>query len=112
MSPIRSQLDSQWFSVHGPNAESFWAHEWEKHGTCSIVLPELRTQFKYFKTGLNLNNQYNIKQMLDKGSIVPGKTYSVQSILKALKKGLRVPSQVTCIRSTVSEKKINIPIFF
>ncbi|XP_042510429.1 ribonuclease 2 isoform X2 [Macadamia integrifolia] len=36
----------------------FWAHEWEKHGTCSF--PVIRDEYSYFLTALNLYFKYNV----------------------------------------------------
>ncbi|XP_051168052.1 ribonuclease Oy-like [Leptopilina boulardi] len=97
LSSIKSHLDSYWLSIHGPNANGFWKHEWDKHGTCSVVMPLLNTQLKYFQTGLNLNAQYNIGAMLQKGGIVPGRSYSIHNIMSTLNQGLKASPQVTCI---------------
>jgi len=45
-------MEQDWPSYYGPN-EEFWAHEWEKHGTCAEdVFP---TQLAYFNTTLALH---------------------------------------------------------
>lgn len=108
---IRNQLDSYWFSVHGPNAESFWKHEWIKHGTCSVTIPQLQSQLLYFKTGLSLNRKYNIKQILDRARILPGKNYPIKNIVSTLEGALGVSPQITCIRSKVCFKIYKL-IFF
>ncbi|XP_043707039.1 ribonuclease 2 isoform X4 [Telopea speciosissima] len=36
----------------------FWAHEWEKHGTCSS--PVIHDEYTYFLTALNLYSKYNV----------------------------------------------------
>lgn len=103
LASIRGDLDTHWLSIHGPNANGFWKHEWDKHGTCSAVLPILNTQFKYFLTGINLNKQYNIRQMLESASIVPGRSYPINTIMSALNRALRTSPQVTCIWKGVRE---------
>jgi len=35
-------------------------HEWEKHGTCSMTLPSLNSELKYFSAGLNLSLEFNL----------------------------------------------------
>eukprot|EP01064_Diplonema_japonicum_P008739 TRINITY_DN16139_c0_g1_i1.p1 TRINITY_DN16139_c0_g1~~TRINITY_DN16139_c0_g1_i1.p1 ORF type:complete len:156 (+),score=23.97 TRINITY_DN16139_c0_g1_i1:49-516(+) len=48
------QMKEDWPSDNGSD-ESFWTHEWEKHGSCADNMPE----FQYFNTTLNLYTQYN-----------------------------------------------------
>merc|ERR1711924_323185 len=55
VSSIRSDLEKLWPSCAG-SAESFWYHEWEKHGTCSKM-----SQLSYFKKALSLLQQYRSK---------------------------------------------------
>uniref|UniRef100_A0A2C9UTY5 Uncharacterized protein n=1 Tax=Manihot esculenta TaxID=3983 RepID=A0A2C9UTY5_MANES len=44
-------------TCHGTKG-SFWAHEWEKHGTCSS--PVVHDEYSYFVTVLNLFFKYNV----------------------------------------------------
>merc|ERR1711959_304601 len=49
---LEDDLNKYWPSCDGP-AQSFWSHEWGKHGTCSTM-----SQHAYFSTALNLLSQY------------------------------------------------------
>eukprot|EP00933_Yihiella_yeosuensis_P080362 TRINITY_DN9376_c0_g1_i1.p1 TRINITY_DN9376_c0_g1~~TRINITY_DN9376_c0_g1_i1.p1 ORF type:complete len:193 (-),score=38.18 TRINITY_DN9376_c0_g1_i1:102-617(-) len=49
LSSIRDELESVWFSCEGEKSETFWAHEWQKHGTCSGL-----DQLDYFKKAIQL----------------------------------------------------------
>jgi len=52
ITPVRPLMEQDWPSYYGPD-ETFWAHEWEKHGTCAEdVFP---TQLDYFNTTLALH---------------------------------------------------------
>ena len=52
ITPVLPLMEQDWPSYYGPNQE-FWAHEWEKHGTCAEdVFP---TQLAYFNTTLALH---------------------------------------------------------
>ena len=52
ITPVRPLMELDWPSYYGPD-EEFWAHEWEKHGTCAEdVFP---TQLDYFNTTLALH---------------------------------------------------------
>ncbi len=50
LDPIVGQMNIYWPSDE-PDYYSFWAHEWEKHGSC-LYTP--MTEFEYFNTVLNL----------------------------------------------------------
>ena len=52
ITPVLPIMEQVWPSYYGPN-EHFWAHEWEKHGTCAEeVFP---TQLDYFNTTVALH---------------------------------------------------------
>jgi ribonuclease I len=57
VSPLESRLNKYWPSLKDSNYQSFWAHEWGKHGTCSR--PYLKTQYDYFNTTLILRKRNN-----------------------------------------------------
>lgn len=64
----------------------FWAHEWEKHGTCSES--EL-DQHDYFEAGLKLKQKTNLLQALENAGIKPNDDfYSLESIREAIKEGM------------------------
>ena len=48
LTPILQQLHEQWYSDRGKD-DSFWKHEYEKHGTCSGL-----DEYTYFVTALQL----------------------------------------------------------
>lgn len=57
---VQDMLDTmrlEWPSYYGSD-NGFWAHEWEKHGTCSA--PYLKDEEEYFSTILKLKEEYDL----------------------------------------------------
>ena len=73
VAPIENELDTYWLSLNGPNP-SFWAHEYETHGTCAQdVLPN---ELSFFNTTLSLRSKYDVTPALASAGIVPSSTKS------------------------------------
>jgi ribonuclease T2 len=54
---LMDQLDEEWPSVFDSD-ETFWDHEWSKHGTCALnIFP---TEHSYFKHVLKLHWRYDL----------------------------------------------------
>lgn len=104
---IRKDLLIKWIDVHGQRPESFWEHEYTKHGTCAAVLDSMNSEVKYFQKGLDLFDKYPMKSILDQANIKPGRKYPVQQILDGVRNVLGVNSQVTCDKHPVRIKIIN-----
>ena len=50
--PILPDLRLHWTNVRANTDEdNFWKHEWNKHGTCAMVLEPMNNEFKYFSKG-------------------------------------------------------------
>jgi ribonuclease T2 len=100
LEPIEKQLEIKWVDIeNGTKRYSFWKHEWQKHGTCSAILPALNTEIKYFSKGLDLLDEYDMKNILAQASIFPGSEYPVQAILNGVQKVLGKRCQVECVSS-------------
>ena len=54
ISNLTNQLRTDW-SDQGTIDYNFWKHEWDKHGTCSLM-----SEYHYFNTTIGLYNKYNI----------------------------------------------------
>jgi len=56
LSSLKADLDQYWPSCpeYGGDDETFWSHEWEKHGTCTGM-----TEVDFFSKGLQLRSQYS-----------------------------------------------------
>ncbi|PON87785.1 Ribonuclease T2-like [Trema orientale] len=77
----------------------FWAHEWNKHGTCS---QSFLNQQAYFQTTLNWRMKIDILSALKREGIEPNDSvYSVKSIRNAITKAIGVTPR---IRITYSKK--------
>ena len=75
-------LNLYWLSLNGPS-DTFWAHEYEKHGTCEEDL--FSTQHDFFAGALNLLTKYNVTPALAQGGIEPSnsKGFSLSAFKKA-----------------------------
>lgn len=81
---LKSELLSNWPNLlQGQEEDSLWAHEWNKHGTCSRL-----KQFSYFSRTLALHNRYNLDEWLTEAAILPSNTvkYSVSQFVDAIGK--------------------------
>ncbi|XP_017879108.1 ribonuclease Oy [Ceratina calcarata] len=97
LKPLEEQLKEKWIDIEfGTTSSSLWEHEWDKHGTCSLVLPPLDSEVKYFETTLQLLETYDMKHVLAKGGILPGQKYPAQKILKAVERVLGKRGTLQC----------------
>lgn len=58
----------EWPSFDG-STQNFWDHEWDKHGTCAEPLLGNRSEF--FKTVLNLHDQFNVNRLFQSQGLWP-----------------------------------------
>jgi len=103
LDPIESKLEEDWTNVEMPTElYSFWKHEWEKHGRCASILPELNSELKYFKQGLEMLNKFNIAEILKESGIVPGeKLYPSEDIYNSVYTALGKSPAVHCLHERV-----------
>ncbi|XP_054261825.1 ribonuclease Oy-like [Macrosteles quadrilineatus] len=100
LAPIMNNLTEYWIDVEIPEpANSFWRHEWRKHGTCSASVPQLSTEIGYFQTGLDLLQKFNMKGVLGKASVYPDSDSptDLTSIWLAIKTTLGVNPSIHCV---------------
>ncbi|XP_043265184.1 ribonuclease Oy [Colletes gigas] len=99
LKPIEGELQEKWIDIQeGKESYSLWQHEWNKHGTCAAKLEKVNTELKYFKEGLALLSQYDMKNVLAKSNILPGNVYAIDELLDAIEKGLGKRGSVVCIK--------------
>ena len=91
-----SGMQKNWPSLACPssNGETFWSHEWAKHGTCS---ESILNQHQYFQAALALKSQANVLQALTSAGIEPNDgQYSLSSISSAIKEGTDYTAGIEC----------------
>jgi ribonuclease T2 len=95
---IENQLNDYWPSLYSTNATSFWAHEWEKHGTCSATLPSLSTTLRYFVQTLKLRDKYNLSETFKARGITPSGSgrYSRDQLEEAIHDAFGVQPVLAC----------------
>lgn len=97
LEPILPSLNIYWPSATAGNSH-FWAHEWQKHGSCALKVPPLSGVFDYFNTTLSLSQKFNVTTFLNDANIVPStnQTYTVAELLKALNVALKSKANIVC----------------
>ena len=80
-SSVTSLLETCWLSDQG-SPQSFWEHEWQKHGTC--VQPAT-TADAFFTLVVGLYNRIGVEALLAKVGITPNdtKTYKLSTLASA-----------------------------
>ncbi len=72
---------------HGHTADSFWSHEWEKHGTCAAdgTMPGISDELSFFTWALKQHSKLMFSKALLVAGIVPSasQTYALSQITGA-----------------------------
>ena len=89
-----TNLQTNWVSSTGSD-EKLYAHEWEKHGTCTLdIMP---SEYSYFQNVVNLNIRLNMTGMLASAGITAGSSLvSKTKVLAALTSGLGYEPLLEC----------------
>ncbi|XP_066919922.1 ribonuclease Oy-like [Clytia hemisphaerica] len=75
----------------------FWAHEYEKHGTCAESVPGFKTEHEFFNSALNLRDEHDIGNILASQEITPrDQPYEGSDLNDALNKELGKTGCVQC----------------
>lgn len=113
ITPLKPTLDKYWPSLYCSSSSTcfsgrgpFWAHEWEKHGTCSA--PAVREELQYFSTALDLYFKYNVTEMLATGDILVsnGKEYALSDVIDTIKHAFGGSPQIICKKGSVQELRL------
>lgn len=99
---LRPALDLLWPSYYG-SPETFWAHEWTKHGTCAESL--FSREVDYFNTTLRLHAENNLERALLRAGIQPDShiTYTSEDISVAIEEELGAQPLVHCTSGKLNE---------
>ncbi|XP_047073153.1 ribonuclease 1-like [Lolium rigidum] len=98
VSDLLSSLRTSWPTLACPTSDGlkFWAHEWEKHGTCA---QNLFNEHGYFQTALRLRAQLRVLDALAAAGISPDGGYYTQAAIKgAIQEGTGYAPFVDCNR--------------
>ncbi|XP_062228429.1 ribonuclease 2-like [Phragmites australis] len=111
--PLKEKLDKYWPSLYCSSSSTcfsgrgpFWAHEWEKHGTCSF--PVVQDELQYFSTALDLYFKYNVMEMLSSGGIQISdfKEYALSDVIEAIKHAFGASPQIVCKYGSIEELRL------
>ncbi|XP_039069478.1 ribonuclease 1-like [Hibiscus syriacus] len=106
ISDLIGNMRKNWPTLACPSGsgETFWSHEWEKHGTCSESVFD---QHNYFETTLGLKQQTKLLQALKTAGINPdGSTYSLENIKDAIKEGTGHTPWIECNRDSSGNSQL------
>lgn len=107
---IEDELSHYWYEINeDKDGTYFWSHEWIKHGSCAKELLQMDSELKYFQTGLQLRNQYDLYSILKDGGIVPQASsdgYHLQDITAAIEKTLKVTPYIQCYLSKEGKEHV------
>ncbi|XP_070577132.1 ribonuclease Oy-like [Ptychodera flava] len=96
---IQPQMEVYWPNLFTDSKlESFWEHEWDKHGTCGTDLEAIDTEYKFFSAGLKLYHKLDFLKALSSNGIAPSltKSYSYNDVMKAFTNTFGSPAELTC----------------
>ncbi|KAJ3678173.1 hypothetical protein LUZ60_001976 [Juncus effusus] len=110
---LMPELEKYWPSLYCSSSKKcfggkgpIWAHEWEKHGTCSY--PVIQDEYDYFATTLDLYTKYNVTKMLENAGIdaINGEEYLLSDIVLIIKNAFGAAPQIVCKHGSVEELRI------
>ncbi|KAL9246384.1 hypothetical protein vseg_019925 [Gypsophila vaccaria] len=101
-----SKLTAEWPSFTCPSiGTKFWAHEWNKHGTCAEST--FKAQRDYFQAALDLKEKTNLLQALDKANIKPNdEFYNAEDVKEAMKAEIGYYPWIECNRDAEGNSQI------
>ncbi|XP_069116314.1 ribonuclease Oy-like [Argopecten irradians] len=110
--PLLKELHVLWPNMYiDTKDESFWQHEWEKHGRCATTLPATANEYLYFKKGLQLMEKFSASTLLKNMGILPSMTahYRLDQIQFAL---MRELGNKTVVIQCTKDHKTGLDMIF
>ncbi|XP_058790236.1 ribonuclease Phyb-like [Phymastichus coffea] len=105
-SSLRTMMKEKWPTFNLKlSIDSFWSHEWSKHGTCAMALESTNTLPKYFSKSLQLLDQYNLGVVLADSGIIPGKTYNYSDLFTVIQNTLGVKTYIKCATNNITKEQ-------
>lgn len=113
ISTLRGVLERYWPTLSCSKSSTchnkkglFWAHEWEKHGTCSS--PVTGEEYNYFLTTINLYFTYNVTDVLFEAGYVPSNSemYPAGGIISAIENAFHTTPQLICTKGALEEVRL------
>ncbi|KAJ1286631.1 hypothetical protein BS78_03G367200 [Paspalum vaginatum] len=111
--PLKEVLDKYWPSLYCSTSSTcfsgkgpFWAHEVQKHGTCSA--PVVQDELQYFTLALDLYFKYNVTEMLSSGGIQisNAKEYALSHVINTIKHAFGGLPEIVCKKGSVEELRL------
>jgi ribonuclease T2 len=99
------QLESVWPDLERNDEKGFWAHEFDKHGSCSTST-YIQNEHDYFSTSIKLQSQISLANMLNQGGVTPGGSYSSSQIFQAVQSVTGASPQLHCIGKKLVELRV------
>jgi len=104
VSSVLSEMQAHWPSYTGDD-DTFWDHEWSKHGTCCDKTSGLSDQASFFSATLGLRDKAGLLAALTKANIKPdGSSYAYADMANAIKAAVGAAPLLGCkTGNTLSE---------
>lgn len=107
---MRKDLEQYWTNVQANKKYGcFWEHEWLKHGTCALEVPQLGDVHKYFGKSIELNKKsnLNIYNILHRAQVIPGTSYNFSVVYEIVKSSINNKKPcIQCLADRRTQKKI------
>lgn len=112
---IKNDLNKFWPNIQTQRSQynskkmnTFWSHEWKKHGSCLYGEPNFKSIYDYFNKGLEWLKLYNMYTILATKQIKPSLDlgYNINNIRNAIKDQIHVNPILKCYKDKKSKKII------
>ncbi|XP_071834142.1 ribonuclease T2-like isoform X2 [Apostichopus japonicus] len=101
---LMTDLQAHWPDVLDPDGTKLWAHEWNKHGTCAGILPELDGEHNYFSKTMQILESFKFDSIFKANHVEPSATkiYKADNFTEAISKSLGFEPVLQCY-TTINE---------